>query len=260
MVVIRLARGGAKKRPFFNIVVADSRVRRDGRFIERVGFYNPIAAGGEEAAAHRLDRVDLLDAAYGAQMSPTVSAWSSRPRAPPAWREPTPASSAAWPRPRSRPGPTTRSKSAASAMPGASRARFASCPTPVRRRRCSLPRAGTCGPPSEARRVAAVSAAAAQRCEIARVRDQGDGSSPSSPDVDRPRRGRGAAGRAHLRRPRSSFPTAGADEFYWVDLIGLAVVNRDGVALGDGRRPDRQRRRRACCASQPAPGEGGEDA
>ncbi|TMH49196.1 MAG: 30S ribosomal protein S16, partial [Betaproteobacteria bacterium] len=49
MVVIRLARGGAKKRPFFNVVVADSRNRRDGRFIERVGFYNPIAHEGEEA-------------------------------------------------------------------------------------------------------------------------------------------------------------------------------------------------------------------
>ena len=48
MVVIRLARGGAKKRPFYNLVVADSRDRRDGRFIERVGFYNPIAGEGEE--------------------------------------------------------------------------------------------------------------------------------------------------------------------------------------------------------------------
>ena len=53
MVVIRLARGGAKKRPFFNVVVADSRNRRDGRFIERVGFYNPIADEGEESAAPR---------------------------------------------------------------------------------------------------------------------------------------------------------------------------------------------------------------
>ena len=43
---VRLARGGAKKRPFFNIVVADSRTRRDGRFIERVGFYNPVAGEG----------------------------------------------------------------------------------------------------------------------------------------------------------------------------------------------------------------------
>lgn len=47
MVVIRLARGGAKKRPFYNIVVADSREARDGRYIERVGYYNPIAKGGE---------------------------------------------------------------------------------------------------------------------------------------------------------------------------------------------------------------------
>ena len=47
MVTIRLARGGAKKRPFYHIVVADSRRSRDGRFIERVGFYNPIATGKE---------------------------------------------------------------------------------------------------------------------------------------------------------------------------------------------------------------------
>jgi len=51
MVVIRLARGGAKKRPFFNVVVADSRNRRDGRFIERVGFYNPIAGDSEAGRA-----------------------------------------------------------------------------------------------------------------------------------------------------------------------------------------------------------------
>jgi small subunit ribosomal protein S16 len=53
MVVIRLARGGAKKRPFYNVVVADSRERRDGRFIERVGFYNPMAAGAEQRCAWR---------------------------------------------------------------------------------------------------------------------------------------------------------------------------------------------------------------
>lgn len=47
MVIIRLARGGAKKRPFYSMVVADSRHPRDGRFIERVGFYNPRAVGGE---------------------------------------------------------------------------------------------------------------------------------------------------------------------------------------------------------------------
>jgi len=48
MVVIRLARTGAKARPFFNIVVVDSRVRRDGKFIERIGFYNPKAAENDE--------------------------------------------------------------------------------------------------------------------------------------------------------------------------------------------------------------------
>jgi len=47
MVTIRLARGGAKKRPFYHIVVADSRRSRDGRFIERIGYYNPVAARNE---------------------------------------------------------------------------------------------------------------------------------------------------------------------------------------------------------------------
>ncbi len=47
MVTIRLARGGAKKRPFYHIVVTDSRMPRDGRFIERLGFFNPIATGNE---------------------------------------------------------------------------------------------------------------------------------------------------------------------------------------------------------------------
>ena len=72
MVVIRLARGGAKKRPFFNIVVADSRNRRDGRFIERVGFYNPIAGEGEEALRVALDRVEHW-AQRGAKLSDTVA-------------------------------------------------------------------------------------------------------------------------------------------------------------------------------------------
>ncbi len=47
MVTIRLARGGAKKRPFYHVVVTDSRMPRDGRFIERIGFFNPVATGNE---------------------------------------------------------------------------------------------------------------------------------------------------------------------------------------------------------------------
>lgn len=72
MVVIRLARGGAKKRPFFNIVATDSRNRRDGRFIERIGFYNPMAAGQEVALRITADRLAYWQG-VGAQMSPTVA-------------------------------------------------------------------------------------------------------------------------------------------------------------------------------------------
>jgi len=72
MVVIRLARGGAKKRPFFNVVVADSRNRRDGRFIERVGFYNPIAAKDEESLRLAVDRITFWQG-RGARMSDTVA-------------------------------------------------------------------------------------------------------------------------------------------------------------------------------------------
>jgi len=58
MVTIRLQRGGAKKRPFYQIVVTDSRNARDGRFIERIGFFNPVARGQEERLRLDLDRVD----------------------------------------------------------------------------------------------------------------------------------------------------------------------------------------------------------
>ncbi|OOF67731.1 30S ribosomal protein S16 [Rodentibacter caecimuris] len=58
MVTIRLSRGGAKKRPFYQIVVADSRCPRDGRFIERVGFFNPIAQGQAERVRINLERVN----------------------------------------------------------------------------------------------------------------------------------------------------------------------------------------------------------
>jgi small subunit ribosomal protein S16 len=58
MVTIRLSRGGSKKRPFYQVVVADSRKSRDGRFIERVGFFNPVARGNAERLELDLARVD----------------------------------------------------------------------------------------------------------------------------------------------------------------------------------------------------------
>jgi small subunit ribosomal protein S16 len=72
MVVIRLSRGGSKKRPFFNIVAADSRNRRDGRFLERVGFYNPVASGAAEMLRVSHDRVEYW-VSNGAQVSDTVT-------------------------------------------------------------------------------------------------------------------------------------------------------------------------------------------
>ncbi len=72
MVVVRLARGGAKKRPFYNVVVADSRNARDCRFIERIGFYNPVAPEGREA--WRIESARLTHwQSKGAQVSDTVT-------------------------------------------------------------------------------------------------------------------------------------------------------------------------------------------
>jgi len=72
MVTIRLARTGAKKRPFYHIVVADSRRARDGRYIERVGFFNPIAVGGDESLRIERDRIDHW-ISQGAQPSDRVA-------------------------------------------------------------------------------------------------------------------------------------------------------------------------------------------
>ncbi len=72
MVTIRLSRGGAKKRPFYHITVSDSRNARDGRFIERIGFFNPIARGKEERLRLDLERMQYW-LGQGAQSSPRVA-------------------------------------------------------------------------------------------------------------------------------------------------------------------------------------------
>ena len=72
MVTIRLSRTGVKKRPFYHIVVTDSRNARDGRYIERLGFFNPIATGGEERLRFNQERIDHWFS-KGAQASERVA-------------------------------------------------------------------------------------------------------------------------------------------------------------------------------------------
>ena len=72
MVSIRLARSGAKKRPFYHIVAADHRKPRDGRYIERLGFFNPLAKGGEETLRVDMDRINYW-VSQGAQPSDRVN-------------------------------------------------------------------------------------------------------------------------------------------------------------------------------------------
>ena len=72
MVSIRLARGGSKKRPFYHIVVSDSRSPRDGRYIERLGFFNPGASGSDEELRLDSDRVEYW-LGQGAQPSDRVA-------------------------------------------------------------------------------------------------------------------------------------------------------------------------------------------
>jgi len=80
MVKIRLSRGGAKKHPFYHIVVSDSREARDGRKIERIGFFNPVARGKEERLRLDLGRVDYWKG-VGAQISDRVKSLVSEARA-----------------------------------------------------------------------------------------------------------------------------------------------------------------------------------
>lgn len=72
MVTIRLSRGGSKKRPFYHLTVTDSRSARDGRFIERVGYFNPVASGNAERLNVNFERVDHW-VSHGALLSERVT-------------------------------------------------------------------------------------------------------------------------------------------------------------------------------------------
>ncbi len=79
MVTIRLTRGGAKKKPFYHVIVTDSRNRRDGRYIERLGFFNPVAVEGEESLRIDVERVDHW-IGQGAKPSERVASLLKRAR------------------------------------------------------------------------------------------------------------------------------------------------------------------------------------
>ena len=244
MVVIRLARGGAKKRPFFNIVVADSRLRRDGRFIERVGFYNPVASGARAAAARRLrprralDRPRRADVADG--RAPGRAGEERR-------LSPAPGASRAVAREALPPWPDDALEVGRIGEAWGLKGGFRSCPMPSRPQALLAASRWHLKPAEGARRpgrAAALPADARDR-QRARPRRRLVASSPASPTAPPPRR---CAARASSS-PRSQFPEPGADEFYWADLIGLAVVNREGRRARQRRRPARHRRRTASCAS-----------
>jgi small subunit ribosomal protein S16 len=80
MVTIRLSRGGSKKRPFYHLNVSDSRTSRDGRFIERVGFFNPVASGAEQRLLVDQERIDYW-VSKGAKLSDRVAKLVSQSQA-----------------------------------------------------------------------------------------------------------------------------------------------------------------------------------
>jgi small subunit ribosomal protein S16 len=241
MVVIRLSRGGSKGRPFFNIVVADKRVRRDGRFIERLGFYNPTAKDGEEGLRIAQDRLAYWTG-VGAQASPTVDRLIKQA-----------AKKAACPG-QSRKGRVASVHTDGTRLP-LSFLRFClSCPTAMTHalnlepadcpadaievgriadawgvkgwfkvlshsadpRRCWPPQQWFCSPASAAPKPSAARCC----CPSARPKRTFGFGGGLGRGCGRPRRRRALRG-ARIFVPRSSFPSTGTDEYYWVDLIGL---------------------------------------
>ena len=204
MVVIRLSRGGAKARPFFNIVVADKRTRRDGRFIERMGFYNPIATDNEESIRIAQDRLTYWQERWRAGLAHGGTPASIKP-----------------PRPRraARPQGCRRLSSPASAMlPGTRSRRIAGGCHRSRAHRRRLGHQGLVQGPAPQRRArgafffqALVSAAGRERaprpfparscCAIREAKEHSGTRRRQRPGRARPQCGRGAcAARGSLSR------------------------------------------------------------
>jgi small subunit ribosomal protein S16 len=202
MVVIRLSRGGAKARPFYNIVVADKRNRRDGRFIERIGFYNPLAKGGEEPLRIAMDRLTYWTG-VGAEPSDTVARLVKQalPRPPP---EPS-----GFPGQAGEPSPTLRrsSRPVCRPMPSSS-ARAGGLghqglgphPAPQRRHRGAVcfPLVSAAARSPLRARLFGFCRASRWSCQEAEIKIHADGIVARIEGMDDRNAGRGAQGRAHL--------------------------------------------------------------
>ena len=198
MVVIRLSRGGAKKRPFFNIVVADSRLRRDGRFIERVGFYNPVASGGEQPLRVAFDRIEHWTGARRAD----VADGRAPGRAGEERRLVCPTGVAApWPGEALAPWPDDALEVGRIGDAWGLKGWFQVQPYADPPRRCCRRRAGSSSRAEGSAPAPARVATLPRRSRSRSVRASGDGLIASSPGVAGPDRGGGAARRAYLRRP-----------------------------------------------------------
>ena len=232
MVVIRLARGGAKKRPFYNVVVTDSRSRRDGRFIERVGFYNPIATAKEEGLRLSIDRISYWQE-RGAQLSDTVaglvkkSAGQAKTAAPAVSAAPAvPAAPACRPlRPRKVPGlsPSDIVVMGRIAAPYGVHGWVKVLPlsaapeTLLAHRQWWLRKRGDDGPWQRFDLESGKQHGATLLAQLSGLADREAAARLSGADVG---------------VPRAALPAAGENEIYWADLVGMVVLNRQGVRLG----------------------------
>ena len=235
MVVIRMARGGAKNRPFYNIVVADSRMPRDGRFIERIGFYNPKAAEHEPKFRHRARSRRPLG-------RPGRAALGRREEADQAWQ--------------------SRSHRQA----GSPR-QVSGCPSPARRERIGpggdgaprrrlrraglgqgedLHRVGPTGLARASRAGGCTRATAGARCALEDFEVHSKGPVAKLAGCDDRDAAERAARAARWPSPRAALGEARDGAIYWVDLVGLEVVDCDGAGARPGRGILRDRRDRAC--------------
>ena len=226
MVVIRLARGGAKKRPFYNVVVTDSRSRRDGRFIERVGFYNPIATAKEEGLRLAIDRITYWQE-RGAQLSDTVAGLVKRGGRRKAERRSRARSRAAAAEPR-RPERRNRHRRDGARRRPVRRQGLGQGPAADRRAgdAARASRSGGCA--------SAATTAVAARMTLESGRQHGATLLGAVVGIGRSRGGGACLSGGDVGVPRAALPAAGGERVSTGPIWSVSLcVNRQGVTLGE---------------------------